>query len=838
VPAAVIPSTARQEIDLTGDWSFRQIGGRPRRVTGWLPARVPGTVHTDLLAAGRIEDPFYRLNELDQQWVGQADWLYRRAFAVPAAFVDASRVIRLEFDGLDTIAAVRLNGRRIGGADNMFVPWRFDVTRTVRPGRNVLEVEFASAARVSEERAGRFKRRFRTVFFPHRMHIRKAQYAGGWDWGPCFLTAGIWRPCRLVGIELAEIRDVHLRIRELSDRRAVLDIVAELDAYTPADAKLSLDLTCRTTGRSVSDHARLRLKPGTRTVRRRLVVDAPRRWWPAGMGHPALHDLRVELRVGDRIADERSLPVGLRTVELVREKDPEGESFRFRVNGRDLFAKGANWIPGDSFLPKVTREHYRARLTAARNAHMNMIRVWGGGVYEDPTFYQTCDELGLMVWQDFMFACSEYPDDAAMCRVVRREAELVVRRLRNHPSIVIWCGNNENEWLYERRWPENPRFFGRRLFHDVLPGVCRRLDPSRPYWPGSPWGGEKVNDPTRGNQHVWTVWSFWDKPHTYRDWPARFVTEFGFQGMPDTRTVRSFTEPADRRLFSPVLDHHQRMDEGHPRMMKYLAASLGVPRDVEDYVYLSQVLQADVIRIGVEHWRRRWPMSAGALYWQLNDCWPVMSWSAIDCEGRPKALWYASRRFFAPTLVSVRPVTNTPYGLADLEVWVTHEGLTSNPATVEISAWSLNGDRLSCRNIATRLPAGTSQQLCALRPGDLRVSDPRGHVVAVRLISGKDVLSQGLHCFAPDKHLAWERPRFRVTARREENGIGVTIEADRPARAVQLEVRRNDGHWSDNFIDLLPGQPREVSWTPEGGAPRPEVFRRDLVLRTLPAPHG
>lgn len=859
-----------REMDLNGRWEFRQAGRAGLRVKRWLPADVPGTIHTDLLAAGQIKDPFSRANELEQRWVEQADWIYRRSFQVGAEFLRDARAVWLDFEGLDTIATVRLNGQEVGRADNMFHPWRFDAMPFVKTGTNQIEVQFASAPRVAEELAAQSRTQYRAMFYAPRVWLRKAQYSGGWDWGPRFLTCGIWRPVRLRALRSAEICNVHAYTTELSEHQAVLAVKVEVESHVSATASVRAVLrpgswAARPPERAAADGLRAgrsrrqsrgtrepgiapegggrvlppvaeatveaELAHGTQIIATALVVENPALWWPHGMGSPALYDLEVSLDVNGERAHAYTEAIGLRSVELVRERDGQGESFRFRVNGRDVFCKGANWIPGDSFLPRVTPERYRQRLLDARDAHMNMIRVWGGGIYEDPVFYRTCDELGLMVWQDFMFACAEYPEEPSMVEKIRREAQHVVRKLRNHPCLVLWCGNNENQWFFDELWA--PKRHGDVYYNDILPAVCREHDEHRPYWPGSPYGGPKPNDLNFGDSHIWSVWGGWLGPEHYRASPARFASEFGFQAMPSEETVREFTAQEDYRLFSPVIDHHNKAEDGHARIMKFLTNSLGLPADLDDYVYLSQVQQADAIKIGVEHWRRSWPESAGALYWQLNDCWPAASWSAVDWAGRPKALLFASRRFFSPALVSFHPATNDVYGLTSLDLWVTWDGADSPPVTLEITAAGMDGKVLKKRRFETRLPPNGSRRIATLEPRTLGLSRPESEFVHVRMSRGRKVLSSNFHYFAPGKYVDWPDPALRVKVRPAEGGLEIELTARRLARAVYLSAPRWPGRFSDNFFDLMPGDAHRVTWLSTGRPPAVKTFTAGLTIRSM-----
>ncbi|HOW69056.1 MAG TPA: glycoside hydrolase family 2 protein [Phycisphaerae bacterium] len=820
-------------IKLDGTWEFTQAGPGSKRIPQWLTATVPGTVHTDLLANQEIEDPFYRMNELDVRWVEECDWVYRRTFGVPAKVLNASRALFLDCDGLDTFATVRLNGRKVGTTDNMFHGWRFRVDRFLRPGTNTVEVEFASPWREAQRLAGRSKIQYKSMFFEPRNFIRKAQYSGGWDWGPRLMTSGIWRSVRLLGVESAEIRDLCARTVSLSQKQAVLDVEVEIEAHVAGRAAVKLDLV--ESGHRVG-HALIRagLRKGVQSLRSRMVVDRPRLWWPAGMGRQDLYQLSAALEVDGVAADTSECRIGLRTVELVRRKDSQGESFGFRVNGRAMFCKGANWIPGDSFLPRFTPDRYRARLTDARDANMNMLRVWGGGIYETPTFFSVCDELGILVWQDFMFSCAEYPEDKTFQARVRREAEHVIRRLRNHPSLALWCGCNENQWGFDEWWPPRPARFGAVYYDKILPAACAKFDPSRPYWPGSPYGGSRANDPSVGDRHEWSVYIFWQNPEKYHDSKARFVSEFGFQSMPAAKTVREFTASEDRHLFSRVIDHHNKCEDGHPRNMKFLAHGYGVPRDLDEYVYLSQVAQAEAIKTGVEHWRRLWPATTGGvLYWQFNDCWPVASWSGVDSQGRPKGLWYASRRFYSPVLVSLRPAGKAVYGPTDLEVWVTSDAAAERAAKLEIAAWTMNGRLLHRRRMDLRLPANGSRCLATLAYGELGLSHPDQELVHVRLLGGWETLSENTHYFSPAKYIEWLCPKLRPSVRAERGAMRIDIRSRVAVRGLDLAADRWEGRFSDNFFDLAPGQGRTVYWVPRAGLPSAHSFKRELSVRSL-----
>lgn len=621
----------------------------------WLPARVPGHVHLDLHRNQVIADPFRGLHELGSQWVDEEDWIYRVAFPFEPDPALPRRVLR--FEGLDTVATVFLNDHEIARHDDMFVPLEVEVTGLLRRGQNELRVVLVSAVRAGRERRARY---FAAqgldpalVRFDEQGFVRKAQYMFGWDWGPRLVSAGIWQPVALVE-HAGRLTGVHCRQRHLPDGTVELTVTSERDTDgQPLEALHHLE------GREAP------LRDGE-TIR----LERPERWFPAGLGPQRLHRLEsflVPAGVAERAEalqrralDRRTTRLGLREVRLIREPDAHGESFELAVNGERIWCLGANWIPDHSFPSAVTPERTRAQLERARGLNANMLRVWGGGLYESEAFYDACDELGLLVWQDFPYACSYYPDDEAAQEAARREAHAAVRRLRNHPSLALWCGNNENLVMFQDKWEEKdrhpPRLHGERIYDRVLPEVLAELDPDRPYVPSSPAGGQPVNAGGAGDQHCWDVW------HGRGDWrhydgsTARFCSEFGFASAPGHRAIRRMAAGAEDPLRWPV---DGRVARWHEKTGKTLETFRGMvelhypaARDLEEWAYLSQLNQRDALRHGIEHWRRS-SFCRGALVWQLNDCWPVQSWSVLDAEAEPKAAAFELRRLFAPALASL-----------------------------------------------------------------------------------------------------------------------------------------------------------------------------------------
>ncbi len=639
---------------LSGTWQFRQSGSRE-----WLPANVPGGVHTDLLALGRIPDPFVADNEKKVQWVAESDWEYRRSFSMDKTLSGEEHKL-LVCDGLDTLAEVFLNGRLLGTTDNMFRRWTWDVSSFLKAGENELKIVFR--APVPYIRA---KQAVLPLVgggdLPGGPHLRKAPCQWGWDWGPKLPPIGIWKDIRLEGYSQAKLEDVHIR-QTHADGHVSLRAEVKLERWQEADLRTILKITSPG-GKVQTEEAMPTMLGNTVISNLQSTIKNPQLWWPNGFGAQPLYQVELTLVSGKTVLDQHSYRVGLRTVELRREPDEWGESFTFVVNGVPVFAKGADWIPADSFPTRISDAYMEQLLRDAAAAHMNMLRVWGGGFYEEERFYDLCDRYGILIWQDFVFACGVYPEDAAFEENVRIEALENVRRLRHRASLALWCGNNEMEegwvdWMWNADDPliQRQKAGYDRMYHHILPDVVAAEDPDRPYWPSSPSSGipfASPNSQSRGDTHYWDVWHKRQPFSAYRGQYPRFMSEFGFQALPPYKTVQTYAAPQDQNMTSYIMEHHQRSGSGNGLMVSQMTDTFRMPRDFQSLVYLSMLLQAEGIRYGVEHWRRQRDRVSGTLIWQLNDCWPVASWSSIDYFGRWKALHYAARKFYAPILLSV-----------------------------------------------------------------------------------------------------------------------------------------------------------------------------------------
>ncbi len=805
-----------KKLDLTrATWGFRAAQGS----RAWLPATVPGCVHLDLWRAGKIPDPYHGTNELALRWIEESDWEYRATIRVPAALLDEARV-ELCADGLDTVAAVRLNGRPVAKTDNMFVAHRWDVKRFLRAGTNVIEVRFSSAAR--------HVRTTRPHFTPPEefndpvgncVRIRKQQCQFGWDWGPRFVTAGIWRDFRLEGWSGHRLAHVQVVQEHRADRSVRLRVRPEL---TGRGSPVTTEACLWHEGTEV---ARTAARGGAGLE---LHVDQPELWWPAGQGAQALYELEVVVRDAEGEVGRWRRQIGLRTVVLDRSPDAAGEKFRFLVNGRPVFLKGANWIPADSFVARLRREDYARDLRSAVEANMNCVRVWGGGIYEHEAFYDLCDELGLLVWQDFMFACCLYPGDAAFLRSVREEAGQQVRRLHHRACLALWCGNNEVAQLNHTALETDRRHRAayEAVFHRILPAAVARHAPGASYWPSSEWRADRAyrrsmaESQRSGDTHFWDVWHARHPVKDYEKWRFRFVSEFGMQSYSSPATNATFCPPDAGNVFGPVMENHQKNRAGNQIILDYVSRRYRFPKGQDDLIWLSQLNQAYCMKTGVEHYRRLMPHCMGALYWQLNDCWPVASWSSIEYTGRWKALHFFARRFFAPFLVVAQVPGDEAATIGNYRATTVDEvhlyTVSDAPraATGRLN-WELRHFdgrilRRGSRAVVLRPNRGTRRQVLSLRQA-MEAYGRDQLYLRVTLRLGREIASEQTVFLAPPRFLSLPRARTRCRCRAvTEKVFEVEIESDGFQHAYALDLPGRDFRASDNWFDLYPGVARKV----------------------------
>ena len=797
---------------LCGTWQFRRADSEE-----WLPATVPGGVHTDLLALGRIPDPFAGDNETRVQWVAEADWEYRRQFAATADLLSQPHV-RLVCDGLDTLATVSLNGHLLGQTDNMFRQYRWDVKPLLRAGENELLIAFASPVQYVAGKQAKRPLPGVVQAIPGGPHLRKAPCQFGWDWGPQLPPIGIWQDIRLEGDGGMRLDDVDLRQRH-ADGTVTVSAVVSLEPWTAEALIARLHIMTPDGAELVAESTVSAAHPATIE----LTIDRPQLWWPNGYGEQPLYEAVVSLQQGDTVLDERRYRLGLRTVELRQEEDEWGRSFEFWVNGVPIFAKGSNWIPADSFPTRITNEHLQTLIRAAADTHQNMLRVWGGGFFEEERFYDLCDRYGILVWQDFVFSCSIYPlDDPAFLENVKIEVEENVRRLRHRASLALWCGNNEMEWGWvDWNW-NRPEFADLKaaydhFFHHTLPAWCAAEDPDTAYWPSSPSSDvpfEAPNGQRQGDAHYWDVWHGRQPFTAYRQQFPRFMSEFGFQALPPLATIRTYAGEADWNMTSYVMEQHQKNASGNSLMVGQMLDTFRLPKDFSSLVYLSMVLQAEGIRYGVEHWRRHRDRVAGTLYWQLNDCWPVASWSSLDYFGRWKALHYAARRFFAPVLLSIE---DDPPRQG---VYVTNDQRQAWQGSLRWSLETLEGAVLVAGDAPVWAAPLTTTHIDTFDLAGQVTDDNRRRLIFIAEMwqDGRVVARQTAY-FAPTKHLELVEPQLTATCGGDAGQLDVAIRGRSLARLVEISLEGADVVFSDNYFDLPAGRtvtvtcPRPAGWT-------------------------
>ncbi|MDD2437781.1 MAG: glycoside hydrolase family 2 protein [Massilibacteroides sp.] len=816
----------KQKIDK--GWTFKQ-----ERGNNWYPATVPGVVHTDLMDNKIIEDPFSRLNERGVQWVDKEDWIYKTQLNIlPELFGKDN--IELYFKGLDTYADVYLNDSCILRADNMFREWRIEVKGLLKKSDNELRVYFHSPLKIDIPKfdelnyvneAGNDQSQNGGVFDKKvSVFVRKAGYHYGWDWGPRLVTSGIWRPVYLEGWNNARIDNVHYIQEQVSAKQANIKVHAEIRSDMAGEAVW----TIHAEGLKNDWTKKIFLVKGINPIETDIVINKPKLWWSNGLGEPHLYAFTTTLAFNGKEADNQTTNIGVRELKVIREKDKFGHTFYFRLNGVNVFAKGANYIPQDNFLPRVTPERYERTILDAVYANMNMLRVWGGGIYEEDLFYDLCDKYGILIWQDFMFACSTYPMNPDMLENIRQEAKDNIIRLRNHPCLAIWCGNNENHTAWFN-WGWIPKFqeLGvldvmrkdyKDVFHGLLPEAVSKYDETAFYWPSSPYGGNpdakcesgKENWNPDGDGHYWGVWHGKDSIANYNKIRARFFSEYGFQSFPEYQSVLKYApEKRDHDIFSEVMMAHQRGGSHANGLIEwYLLNEYQKPKDFQNFLYMGQLLQGDAIKTAIEAHRRDMPYCMGSLYWQHNDCWPVASWSSRDYYGRWKAQHYFAKKAFASLLVS--PLAED----GKLNVYIVSDQLKSVKGKLDIRVMDLKGNIVAEKQVQVTLPANTSRVQFSESIDKLLGNKKTNEVVVnVRFFPEKGDIIANNYFLTRYKEIDFPKTTIKTTSIAVGNGYDVTVESDVFARGVFLSIEGIDNFFSDNYFDLLPGEPVTIHVT-------------------------
>ena len=797
--------------ELNEGWKFKQA-----RLSNWYPATVPGVVHTDLMDNKIIEDPFFRLNERGMQWIDKEDWIYQTTFQLTPEMMGREN-IDLIFKGLDTYADVYLNEKKILEANNMFREWKTSIKPDLKPGENVLKIYFHSPIKVDipkwdalpyqyeagndqSENGGVFNKKV-SVF------ARKAGYHYGWDWGPRLVTSGIWRPVYVEAWDNARINDVFIReVEILADK--------EID-------QANVTITEAASGRVLAGQT-VSLQKGINKISLPFSIKSPKLWWSNGLGEPHLYSFRTDLTVNNQTSDAWTEEVGLRSLKIINRPDKDGKTFYVELNGIPVFAKGANYIPQDNFLPRVTPEQYEKTILDAANANMNMLRIWGGGTYESDLFYQLCDRYGILVWQDFMFACSLYPAEGELLENIRQEAIDNVKRLRNHACIALWCGNNEcNDawfnWGWQKRYKaQNPEYEQKiwKQFNDqynvTLPQVVEEYAPESFYWPSSPFARyDGGSDDRNGDRHYWEVWHGKKPIEMYNKERSRFFSEYGFQSFPEFESVKRYApRQEDWDIYSEVMMSHQRGGMHANELIEtYLLNEYRKPRNFEAFLYMNHVLQGDAIKTAIEAHRRDMPYCMGTLFWQHNDCWPVASWASRDYYGRWKAQHYFARKAYRDILVS--PIADED---GQLKVQIVSDRHKVCNGRLEVKVMKLTGEVLNSYNRNVKVDANSSKALFSV-PLDEALKGARKEDVFIHAVLLTDKGNSNYtnnYFLVKQKEVNYPKAQLATSVQPIEGGFEVTLSSDNFARAVFIATGDVNSSFSDNYFDILPGSSVKV----------------------------
>lgn len=843
----------KTNLKLQEDWYFRQVGTEK-----WYPAKVPGCVHTDLLRNGLIDDPYYRTNERALQWIDREDWEYRTVFIAPADALKASQVYLL-FEGLDTYASVYLNGEQILSSDNMFRAWKADVSRSLKKGRNELLISFRSPIAVGLEKlndygfcmpASNDQAENGGLLPDQRISVfeRKAPYHFGWDWGPRFVTSGIWRPVHLVYSDDSYIEDLYIHQTDISAELAQCTAIVGIEGL--AKERCKVQIADAATGKVFATSQKDIVK-GYQEIALDFEIENPLLWWTNGLGPQNMYEFESKIIAGDRTISKKSVQIGLRSLKLIERLDTDGKgsSLYFELNGKPVFMKGANHIPNDMFIDRMTDDVYRNEIDNAVSANMNMLRVWGGGIYENDSFYNYCDCNGILIWQDFMFACSMYPGNAEFLENVREEARYNVKRLRNHPCIALWCGNNEIDsgWQHYNpnggwpSWKKQSYTMSQRenmwkayvdIFKTILPEVISELDPECPYRHSSPMvptPGKHANTTHEGDIHYWGVWHGREPFSAFENNSGRFVSEYGFQSFPEMKTIRKYTLPEDYDINSEVMNAHQRSAIGNEAIRDYMKMYYDVPAEFEDFIYLGQVLQAESIKSAVDIHRGNMPYTMGSLYWQINDCWPVASWSSTDYFREWKALHYFMVKAFKPVTI-VRK--DKP---ADYEFRIVSDlNHSIEQAAVHAEIIDFSGHVLWTMDLIRSFPELCNEVLFSIGKEQIKDLKSPNILFHLMLSSKNGVNTDRIFYFADVKDMILPEPKIKLAVSEGESGTYiVNVSSDKLVKNLALYVRDIEGKFSDNYFDVLPGQRVSVNFICRYGGMTLEKFIENLNYKHI-----
>ena len=828
---------------IDSNWQFKATND-----TLWLNADVPSSIHTNLIANKIIEDPFYRLNEHDLQWIDKKDWEYKTVFTVDETLFDREKIV-FNFKGLDTYANIYLNDSLILKTDNMFVGYKVNAKKTIKLGKNTLNIIFDSpikeglkeravlgyqlpnAVNDQSENGGLGKKQV-AVF------SRKAGYHFGWDWGPRLVTSGIWQEIELNAWNTATIKDVYVQQQKLSKESAQLNAKIEIEATRGITTQIYIKID-----ENQYLEKEIELKKGVNKIEIPVKINNPELWWTNGLGNQKLYKIDVQLKEGTKLLASNSHKIGLKTLKVIQQKDSIGESFYFKLNGHAVFMKGANYIPQDVFLDRVTTKDYEKVIKNMVDANYNMIRVWGGGIYEKDIFYDLCDKNGILVWQDFMFACAMYPGDTSFLENVKKEAKYNVKRLRSHTSIALWCGNNENfvawknwGWIDQIKNSQGQETVDviwkgyQDVFHKILPEVVAELDNDTFYWASSPTSAKGEDATlTSGDYHYWRVWGNQESILTYNEAIPRFMSEYGFQSFPDFKSVEKYTEEQDWNIYSEVMKSHQRSNIGNKNIEMYMDSWYKKPKDFQSFLYVSQLLQSKAMQIAIEAHRRNMPYCMGSLYWQINDCWPVASWSTIDYYGNWKAAHYNVKELYKP--IKTMFFKNNE----KLEVHIVSDKLKDKNAVLRIKLFNFKGEILDQVEKNITIKSNTSAIYFDVnKTGFTNLNNNSNNTFLVaELVAENDVVfDETIFYLEKPNQLELSKPTIKYSVLRS-NKNGVEIEISTNTLAKNINIKSNlKGHFSNNYFDVLPNKKYYIKFDSETEI-NIEQFTKELEITSL-----
>ncbi len=780
----------KRKLNLNGNWYFKENA----QTNEWRTGKVPGSVQLDLLKLGKLSDPFYRNNENYAFKLANKNFIYKKRFN----FKNNTQYLtaHLVFKGIDTISDIYFNSKHLGSTNNMFMEYRFDISNFLQPGENIIEVNLKSPLKyiTSERDSDRLK------LIPYdipRQYIRKAQYSFGWDFAPKIVPMGIWKDVYIEFYDNARLLNPLFLTKKIGKDFAVVLVSCMVDKFNNAEISTQIEILYK--NKTISLY-----KAGNvnKIIKKKFHIKNPHLWYPNGIGPPSLYEIKITLFHKNNIIDKIHFKTGIRKIKLLTKKDGDGKSFIFEINGRKVFIKGANWVPADIFLTRITPNDYKKYIKMAKEANFNMLRVWGGGIYENDIFYQLADKYGIMLWQDFMYACAQYPDHHKLFRKQAEiEADFIVKKLRNHPSIVVWCGNNENNVGFYSWWDceSSPKFLGNYIYKKILPKICKKNAPNSIYRISSPYGGENPNSEKEGDVHNWNIWHGWLDYEAYTNDKSKFASEFGLQSMPNLKTVYSFTEKKDRNIFSPVMLSYQKGNEGMEKLIRYIVSRLKLPKDFESFIYLTQYIQAEGLKIAVEHYRSRKFKTAGSLFWQFNDCWPGISWSSIDYYKRKKALYYYAKKFYDNVLLIIKNEKNS------LLLFAVNDTLDMLSAKLYIRVYNLNGKLISKKSNKVKISPNSVTKLNQFSFEDLNIVPKTNekNFSLPYIIFGELKTKYGNHTNYQilDKiyKLNFKKPHFYI----KKKGRTIILSSDFPATGVFIEAK-NEVDFSDNCLTMEP----------------------------------